>query len=184
MTVRQQWIAVGAIVAIVAGGAWAATHYLGDEFTQVTVGSAAPEFRAVTTDSAATPRTFADYRGKVTLINIWATWCGPCEQEMPMLQKIWTEFRDQGVQLVAVSVDAPGMEGVIREFKTKYGITFDVLYDADARIKLDYMTTGVPESFLVGKDGIIRYKQIGEIRAPDEQQIRALLKQLLAETVE
>ena len=115
------------------------------------------------------------------LVNIWATWCPPCEREMPVLQGIYQQYRDKGLKLVAVSTDAPGMEGAIRGFVKKYGLTFDVLYDPAARIMQDYMTPAQPESFIIGRDGVIRFKQVAAITDRDAVQIRALLDQLLAE---
>ena len=181
MTARKQWIIVAATVSVVAVGAVVATTFLGDQFVQVTVGSEAPDFKAVTLDTSPATRTLADYKGKVTLINLWATWCVPCEKEMPMLQQLYDEYRDKGVKFVAVSVDSPGMEPAVRDFIARYALTFDVLYDPEANIKLNYMATGFPESFVIGKDGVIRYKRIQAITEVDAAQLRALFDQLLAE---
>lgn len=181
MTRRRQWILVAALAAIAGGAAWLGVLFFGDEFKQVTVGSHAPRFSAVTLDSAPRTRTLADYKGQVMLVNIWATWCPPCEREMPVLQGIYQQYRDKGLKLVAVSTDAPGMEGAIRGFVKKYGLTFDVLYDPAARIMQDYMTPAQPESFIIGRDGVIRFKQVAAITDRDAVQIRALLDQLLAE---
>jgi peroxiredoxin len=181
MTVRGQWIVVATIVAVVGVGAAVAAAVFGDQFVPVTVGSQAPDFKAVTLDSVPATRTLADYKGQVTLVNIWATWCGPCEVEMPLLQKLYAEYRDKGVKFVAVSIDSPGMAEAIRQFSARYGLTFDVLQDDEGTIKLNYMATGVPESFILGKDGVIRYKRALPIYEPDAVQIRALLDQLLAE---
>lgn len=181
MSAKRQWIAVGAIVAAVGGGIWAGVTFLGDEFAQVTVGSRAPSFRGVTADSVPVERSLADYAGQVTLVNIWATWCAPCEREMPLLQQLYDEFRGQGFRMVAVSVDSPGMEDAIRAFVDRMALTFDVIHDPDGRIKLDYMTTGVPESYIIGKDGVIRLKHFAAIKETDLAQLRGLVGQLLAE---
>jgi cytochrome c biogenesis protein CcmG, thiol:disulfide interchange protein DsbE len=183
MTSKQQWMFVGAVVFAASGMIAAGTRYLGHEFVQITVGSRAPSFAAVTvTDNAApTPVTLDAYKGKVTLLNVWATYCIPCRTEMPSIQRLYDEFRDRGLQVVAVSVDAPGMERAIRDFSTEYKLSFDILYDAPGLIQRDYMTVGVPETFLIGKDGVIRYKEIGG-REWDSPTIRALVEQLLAES--
>ena len=181
MTHRQQWILIAAFASIIGGALWAGVLFFSDEFKQVTVGSRAPRFSAVTLDPVPRTRTLADYKGEVMLVNIWATWCPPCEREMPMLQSIHEQYRAKGLRLVAVSTDAPGMENAIRSFVKKYGLTFDVLYDPEARIMQDYMTPAQPESFIIGRDGVIRYKQVAAITDRDAVQIRALLEQLLAE---
>ncbi len=182
MTVKQQWMVVGAVVFAASGIVAAGTRYLGHEFVQITVGSTAPDFTAVAVmDSAAPPKTLAAYKGQVTLLNVWATYCIPCRTEMPSIQRLYDEYKDRGLQVVAVSVDAPGMEQAIRDFTAEYTLKFDILYDAPGTIQRDYMTVGVPETFLIGKDGVIRYKEIGG-REWDAPAIRALVEQLLAES--
>ena len=116
MTARQQWTIVLGVVALLAGGLFAATRLLGDELFPVSVGSAAPEFSAQTLDAPAATRTLADYRGQVVLLNVWATWCAPCRAEMPSIQALHDSYRGAGLRVVAVSVDGAGEEGKIRDF--------------------------------------------------------------------
>lgn len=181
MNRTQQWIAVAVIVGAVAGGVVLATRTANHDVEQIDVGTKAPNFRAVTLDSTPVTRTLADYKGQVTLINIWATWCLPCEKEMPMLEKLYEEFGPKGLRLVAISADAPGMEDPIRDFIKQYKLTFDVLYDSPGGIKRDYMALGFPETFIVGKDGVIRFKQIAAISDAKAVEIRGVLTNLLAE---
>jgi cytochrome c biogenesis protein CcmG/thiol:disulfide interchange protein DsbE len=183
VTRKEQWLVVGAVVFGLSGAIAAVTKFYGHEFSQVTVGSRAPDFNAVTvmdTTQAPVPVTLAEYKGKVTLLNVWATYCIPCRTEMPSIQRLYDEYKDRGLQVVAVSVDAPGMEAAIRQFSTEYELSFDILYDPPGAIQRNYMTVGVPETFLIGKDGIIRYKEIGG-REWDADTIRALVEQLLSE---
>jgi cytochrome c biogenesis protein CcmG, thiol:disulfide interchange protein DsbE len=180
MTVREQWAWVGAIVLVLAGGAFTATRALRDELFPITLGSEAPSFEAVTVDTGAVRRTLADYHGKVVLLNIWATWCGPCIVEMPTLEALHREFKDTDLRVVAVSIDQPGMDGAIREFVTKLGLTFDVLHDARGDITRDYQAMGYPETFVIGRDGVIRKKVIGAVDWHSDGN-RALVRQLLAE---
>ncbi len=180
MTVKQQWLVVLGIVAALGGGAFAATHFLGDELTAVTIGSDAPGFTAMTLDAASQVKTLTDYRGEVVVLNIWATWCGPCREEMPSMQKLHEALGPQGLKIVAVSVDAPGKEQVIRDFTKEYGLTFEVVHDSTGTIQTIYRTTGVPETIVIGRDGVIRRKWIGgtDWNSADN---RRLLGQLLAE---
>ncbi len=185
MTVKEQWMAVGAVVFALSGAVAGVSKFLGHEFQQITVGSAAPDFEAFTvmdSTQAAAPVTLEAYKGKVTLLNVWATYCIPCRTEMPSIQRLYDQYKDRGLQVVAVSVDAPGMEQAIRAFTTEYALNFDVLYDPPGAIQRNYMTVGVPETFLIGKDGVIRYKEIGG-REWDAPTIRALVEQLLSESV-
>ena len=178
MTIRQQWTFVGIVVLILAGGLLAATRYLGDEIFPVTVGSKAPDFRAVTVDGAPVTKTIADYKGDVVLLNVWATWCLPCRTEMPSIQSLHDRFGARGLKIVAVSVDNSGFADEIRKFRDEYGLTFEILHDATGNIKRDYHTTGVPETFVIGRDGVIRKKVIAAADW-DSPANQALFAQLL-----
>lgn len=180
MTAKQQWMIVGAIVALLGGGAFAATHFLKDELTSVTVGSEAPDFSAKTLDPAPAVKTLADYKGQVVVLNIWATYCIPCRTEMPSIESVYQDLRGKGLKVVAVSVDQANYEQQIRDFAKEYKLSFEILYDASGAIQSQYRTTGVPETFVIGRDGVIHKKWIG---AEDWNSAgnRRLLEQLLAE---
>ena len=180
MTIRQQWTVVGLFVLVATGGLFAATRFLGDELFPVSVGSRAPDFHARTMDSTARDVTLDDYRGQVVLLNIWATWCGPCRIEMPSIEALHRDMGPKGLRIVAVSVDDPGQEARIHAFARQFGLTFRILYDPSGRIRQIYQTTGVPETFVIGRDGVIRKKVIGAVRW-DSDANRALVSQLLAE---
>jgi peroxiredoxin len=102
----------------------------------------------------------ADYKGKVVLLNIWATWCAPCVAEMPSMQKLYQELKHEDFELLAVSVDESGAEA-ITPFMEKHKLSFPVLLDPRGDIKSLYQVTGITESFLIDKDGIIVEKVIG-----------------------
>ena len=197
MTVRQQWTVVLGVVALLAIGLYVATQTMGDELFPVSVGGQAPDFKATPllepvypaapnatftsreVDAAAT-KSLADYKGDVVLLNIWATWCAPCRAEMPSIEKLHREFGPRGLKIVAVSVDDPGQQKAVRDFARELGLTFEILHDPTHDIQKAYQTTGVPETFVLGRDGVIRKKIIG---ATDwsSQGTRALVAQLLAE---
>lgn len=103
-----------------------------------------------------------DYRGKVVLLNIWATWCPPCVAEAPSLEKLNNRFKDHDFKMLAVSIDEEG-ENAIIPFMEKYKLSFPVLLDPEASIMELYGATGVPESFIISKDGIIDGTIIGAI---------------------
>lgn len=180
MTVREQWAWVGAILLVLIGGVFAATRALHDELFPITLGSKAPTFEATTLDAQAVKRTLDDYRGKVVLLNIWATWCTPCIVEMPTMEALHREFRNSDLRVVAVSIDQPQTEDAIRRFVKELGLTFDVLHDPEGDITREYQATGYPETFVIGRDGVIRKKVIGATDWNSEGN-RALVKQLLAE---
>ncbi|MCA0375061.1 MAG: redoxin domain-containing protein [Gemmatimonadetes bacterium] len=180
MTARRQWMMVGAIVALLAVGAWGASRIIGDELVDVGVGVPAPGFTAMTVDRPATARTLSDYRGQVVVLNLWATWCVPCRTEMPSMEALYKDLGPRGLKVVAVSVDEAGMEDRIREFRTEFGLTFEILHDAAGVMQGIYRTTGIPETFVIGKDGVIRKKWVGadDWNSPGN---RRMLEQLLAE---
>ncbi len=179
MTTRGQWLVVLAIVAVLGGGLAVATLALGDELFTVEAGSRAPDIAAVTLDDPPVKRTLADYAGNVVLLNVWATWCGPCEAEMPSMERLHRSFADSGLRIVAVSIDDPGREDVVRAFVARYELTFEVLHDPAKRIIDDYRTSGVPETFVIGRDGVVRRKTyVQDWNSPAN---RALIAQLLRE---
>jgi peroxiredoxin len=182
MTTRAQWLVVLALVAVLAGGLTAATLLLGDDLFPVEAGSRAPDFSAVTLDEPPVRRTLADYRGKVVLLNVWATWCAPCVWEMPSMERLHRVFGDSGLAIVAVSVDElPGSKEAIRDFVGEHGLTFEVLHDPAKEITRTYKVSGYPESFVIGRDGIVRRKVY--VQDWSTAANRALIAQLLREEV-
>ena len=171
-------IAIALIVGFVVGAALV-VRALRTDLDSVSVGSRAPDFSAATLDSTPRIRTFADYTGDVVLLNIWATWCGPCRVEMPSIQNLHDAYAARGLRVVAVSVDAGGKESQIRDFTDSLGLTFEILHDSSGAIKQSYRTTGVPETVVIGRDGVIRKRVVGAVHW-DSPSNRALVEQLLA----
>jgi cytochrome c biogenesis protein CcmG/thiol:disulfide interchange protein DsbE len=161
MTLRQQWILVGAIVGILAIALGVGTWVLRDQLFPVEVGSSAPGFTAREVDGSGTVRTFNDYRGKVVVLNIWATWCRPCIVEMPSFERLRRQVPDTNLRIVAVSIDDFVSADSVRNFARGLGVTFDVLLDSLHQIDRDYQVTGYPETFVIARDGTIRKKWIG-----------------------
>jgi peroxiredoxin len=183
MTNRQQWTLVASIVMTVVFGVALAVK-LRPELTLLEVGDAAPAFDATDLRTGRSV-TLADYRGKVILLNVWATWCPPCRVEMPSMERLHKKLAGTDFRIVAVSVDADlffaheqvGPAGIM-EFANQMGLTFDILHDPNGMIRTAYQTVAVPESFLIDRDGAILKKVIGatEWDGPvNEQLIRRLL---------
>lgn len=102
----------------------------------------------------------SDFKGKVVLLNIWATWCPPCVEEMPSMEKLYREIKDEGFEILEVSIDTSGAKAVA-PFMEKHELSFPALTDTEGTAKLLFHTTGVPESYLIDKNGIIAEKVIG-----------------------
>ena len=104
---------------------------------------------------------FATYRGKVVLLNFWATWCPPCRKEMPAMEQLYQTYKDKGFMIVAVSQDqAP--PATVRSFAEELKLSFTVWHDRDSLVGKQYSVPGVPASYLIGRDGRIAYKVLGE----------------------
>ena len=175
MTNRQQWTLVAGVVMTAVFGVALAIK-LRPQLNLLEVGSTAPDFQAVVLPGGR-PATIENYRGKVVLLNIWATWCPPCKVEMPSMERLHKKLAGTDFQLVAVSVDEED-SSVVNKFVKEYGLTFQVLHDQDGSIREIYQTTGVPESFVIDRDGVIVKKVIGaaDWDAPvNENLIRRLL---------
>jgi cytochrome c biogenesis protein CcmG/thiol:disulfide interchange protein DsbE len=104
----------------------------------------------------------AEHRGKVVLLNVWATWCPPCRQEMPSMQSLYEKFNGENFEILAVSIDSEGGEAVA-PFMRQMNLTFPALLDPGETIRSLYGITGVPETFIIDKDGILVEKIIGPI---------------------
>jgi cytochrome c biogenesis protein CcmG, thiol:disulfide interchange protein DsbE len=174
----RQWIFAGLIVAGLAAGATIMTR-VGSEVAPVAVGATAPDFHAIDLATGDSVSLRERYRGKVTLVNIWATWCAPCRVEMPSMQRVYDSLGPQGFAIAAVSIDEGDPEEV-QAFGRKLGLTFDLLQDRSTRVQQLYQTTGVPESFLLDRNGVI-VKRIISAHDWNSEANRALIRRLLAE---
>jgi peroxiredoxin len=174
MTQRGQWIFVLGIVGALAGGL-VAGMMLTPALAPIGVQSPAPRFQARDVRTGETVD-LAQYEDEVLLVNIWATWCGPCEAEMPSIQRLHDSLGPRGLRVVAVSVDNATED--VRGWVEERGLTFTVLHDPSGRIERDYQTTGVPESFVLDRDHIIVKKIIGATEWDHPTQV-SLIERLL-----
>ena len=174
----RQWWVVGTIVAGMVVGAVALVRNSPDAYG-VTVGGPAPDFRVVDLATGDSISLRKHYKGQVTLVNIWATWCAPCRQEMPAMEEAYKELAPRGFKVAAVSIDADGPEGV-KAYGAELGLTFDLLQDQSGLIQRTYQTTGVPESFLLDREGRI-VKRIMGAHDWASQVNRDLIERLLDE---
>lgn len=173
---RRLTMIAAAVVVAVTGLAYAGAFEL--SVSRVSPGSSAPDFRAVTLDASPVAKTISDYRGQVVLLNLWATWCGPCEWEMPSIQALHNDFAASGLKVVAVAVDDPGFEQRVRDFVARKGLTFEILSEGSGRIEADYEARGIPATYLIGRDGLIR-KRVAGASDWNSAANRAVIAQLL-----
>lgn len=145
---------------------------------QIEVGLPVPAYSAVTLGGQ--PASIADLKGKVVLLNGWATWCIPCQREVPALEKLYQARRAEGLEIVGVNVDVSGAENRVREFMQTFGMTYPVWRDPDDVFSGLFRAYGLPASYLVGRDGILRWHQVGEVN-PESPSFRTALSAALAE---
>ena len=121
-------------------------------------GSPAPAFelRRLGSDDALG---LADLRGKVVLVNFWATWCKPCEDEMPAMERLYRALDGNDFELLAVSVDQE--PGAVADFVSRLGLSFPVLLDPDQQVARAYQTFRFPETLLIGRDGVVVERYVG-----------------------
>lgn len=129
----------------------------GQEPKVATIGKPAPDFALV--DRAGKTWTLSELRGQVVFVNFWATWCPPCREEMPAMQRLYTAMpKDKFKMLAILNNDKPA---VADNFAAKLGITIPILDDQNNRVGPKYGLTGLPETFIVDKQGVLRAKFIG-----------------------
>jgi peroxiredoxin len=130
--------------------------------TPVTVGMAAPDFTLSTVDGRSVH--LSNLRGKVVMLNFWATWCKPCRQEMPSMEEMYHGFRNVSgdrFALIAVNENNIFYQGKIKPFLHKFGIDFPVPVDPMGKLDHLYKITGVPETFVIDQNGVVAEHVIG-----------------------
>ncbi|MDH3206597.1 MAG: TlpA family protein disulfide reductase [Gemmatimonadota bacterium] len=158
------WLIIG-VVAVVTY-AWTARDRYRE--SAILAGAQAPDFSFPSLTRG--ELRLSDFEDHVVLVNIWATWCLPCREEMPSMERLYEAFEGEDFEIFAVSVDAPfgqvdessGYEGGdLAAFAHEYELSFPILHDPTGGIRQMYQTTGVPESFVIAKGGVIWKKVAG-----------------------
>ena len=126
------------------------------------------------------PLSLESMRGKVVYVNLWATWCGPCREEAPSLQKLYAELHDEGFEILAATIDAPSDLSKVEAFRKEFGLSYPILLDAEKTVYHRYGATAVPESYLVDAQGRLVEAYIGPRDFSDPRYGR-LIRQLLEE---
>ncbi|HEU5091153.1 MAG TPA: TlpA disulfide reductase family protein [Nitrospira sp.] len=147
----------------------------GSERGFVQVGDEAPNFTL--RDLTGNVMSLSQLRGKVVLLNFWATWCGPCRVEMPAMEQLYRTLPRKEFEILAVSTDPQGAV-VTRPFQREMGFTFPILHDSEYRVGLAYGARTIPITFMVDRRGIVRQKIFGA-RDWDSPEARDLIHELM-----
>jgi peroxiredoxin len=131
-------------------------------------------------DLNGTPRQLSDFRGKVVLLNFFATWCPPCRDEMPSLDQLFQTYRNRDFVVLAVAGDTKGQE-VVEPFVEKYELTFPVVLDAEGAVADQYQVRGIPAIFLFDQQGKVAGTTVGGADWNSEA-AHALIERLLQES--
>ena len=115
----------------------------------------------------------ADYQGQVVILNLWATWCGPCRVEMPGLENLYRRYRSQGLEVLAVSLDK-GSSDKVQTFADEYRLSFPVLLDSDGQVEHRYHTLTIPTTYVIDKKGMIVAEVDGAKNWESEETFEAL----------
>ena len=142
----------------------------------VRIGAPAPPYSATTL--AGDSVSLEARRGRVVLLNIWATWCAPCRDEIPVLQALHEEYSTAGLEIVGVSDDARGEEGRIGAFASRIGMTYPIWHDPDERVSSLYRAIGVPSTYLIDREGVLRWQRVGPLADGDAAFLRVLREAL------
>jgi cytochrome c biogenesis protein CcmG/thiol:disulfide interchange protein DsbE len=131
----------------------------------VEVGKPMPPYAAVTPGGDSV--TLASRRGKVVMLNVWATWCHPCRAEIPELVALNKRYASRGLEIVGVSVDAAAADADVRAFMKDFAMDYSIWLDPEDRISTQFLLVGVPTTFVIDRDGILRWRKTGPVHMRD-----------------
>ena len=166
------------VISLAVFAAWEQQPKLGHKLTPVPKVVPAPDFTLEDMDEE--KHQFKDLRGKVVLVNFWATWCPPCRREMPSMERLHQQLDGDGFRVIAINQmeDADHVFAYIGQLEVDP--TFTILFDKDSKVSNSYRVKGLPTTYLVDKQGNIRYRAIGG-REFDHPEVMAQIKQLMQE---
>lgn len=137
-------------------------------------GDMAPTFTLPTAQGI--PMSLADYRGQLIYVDFWASWCGPCRDSFPWLNRLQARYGAQGFKVIAVNVDSD--KAAAAQFLKRYPANFSVVYDPKGQLASQYALPGMPVSFLIGPDGRVLGRHVG-FREGDGEKLNAAIADLL-----
>ena len=161
------------ILLLTALSAFSSAQQAGKGLTKLPGISPAVDF--LLTDLDGNQHRLSDYRGQVVIINFWATWCPPCRDEMPSMQRAWEQLEKEDILMLGINVGED--EDIIFQFTASYPVEFPLLMDRDSKVINQWPVNGLPTTFVVDPKGEIVYRAIGG-REWDDPQLLDLVRAL------
>jgi peroxiredoxin len=182
MTTGPSWtkFCLALLAAVAPLGCATTTDGKGAEAPSALVGNPAPPFRVKAVKNASGTLSLADLRGKVILLDLWGTYCPPCEKSFPKLQDLQARYGGSGLAVVAISVDEADSKAKIPGWVDAHGAKFAIGWDEDKAVGHAYSPETIPSSFLIDKRGVVRWSHAGFVDG-DEAQFETKIKELLAQ---
>jgi peroxiredoxin len=149
--------ALGLMVFALYGAAFASDPFVQMEVITPRVRMEAPAFDLG--DIQGGQKSLTEFKGKVIVLNFWATWCPNCREEMPSLEKLWEKYKSKGVVIIGVAVGSRGKD--VESFARGLGLTFPILLDMNGAVRRDYEVAALPMTYIIGKDGKISGRMYG-----------------------
>ena len=118
----------------------------------------------------------SDYRGQVVILNFWATWCPPCRDEMPSMERAWQKIKGKGIVILAVNMGED--EDAIFEFTGNYPVTFPLPMDSDGAVIKKYPVVGLPTTYIISPEGMVTHRAVGTREWEHPQLLDQLRKML------
>lgn len=171
---KKKRMVIRSVIMAVLGAAVVYTLYANfnkDKIQKVNIGEKAPDF--VLVDMEGEEHRLSEYEGQGVLLNFWGTWCKPCEKEMPYMNNQYKQYRDKGVQILAVNVGESDL--AVKQFTDRMDLEFPILIDKDGMVQSAYGINPLPTTFMIDKDGTVLKNHTGELT---ESMIRDYMEQI------
>lgn len=171
---KKRRLIIRTCILLVLGAAAAFTlyqHFMDNQQVQVAVGEKAPNF--ILTDLQGNKHKLSDYKGQGVFLNFWGTWCKPCATEMPYINNQYLQYKEKGVQVLAVNVGESKI--AVSKFAESHQLDFPIVIDKDGQVQVAYGIDPLPATFLIDKNGIVVKYYTGQL---SENTVRDLMNQI------
>lgn len=171
---KKRRLVMRTVILLVLGAAVAYTLYANltkEDIKKVSIGEMAPDF--VLVDMKGEKHQLSDYKGQGVFLNFWGTWCKPCEEEFPYINNQYHQFKDQGVQVLAVNISES--ELAVNKFADRFNLDFPIVIDKDEQVRTAYKIDPLPATILIDKEGKVVKYHTGQLT---EEMVREFMEKI------